>query len=272
MARLVGATCPNCGAAVRLDPAREWVTCAYCKTSAFIETPARRHAANHPPPHIPVIKIAAAARNLLAIILLATILPVVIGVVVTVVSVARSVPATFRSSPTRSPDLPAQGGGSQPSPGAAQQVATDFFADPTPIPKLFQGAIGTPLRATKLSIFPGYAIINAQDPKKPGNVDRYTLRNGSVGAPDPDRLAGGEKDNLEAHLVDIAAIEFALLPKMIADARTRLGYEGGKVSHIMLTKGLPFDKNTLWRIYVSSDRESGRVEYDTAGRMKKVYK
>ena len=42
MARLVPVKCPNCGANVRIDPDRDYATCDYCKTSSFVQTPARR--------------------------------------------------------------------------------------------------------------------------------------------------------------------------------------------------------------------------------------
>jgi DNA-directed RNA polymerase subunit RPC12/RpoP len=41
MARLLAAKCPNCGAGVRIDPARDFVTCTYCNTSAFVRTQTR---------------------------------------------------------------------------------------------------------------------------------------------------------------------------------------------------------------------------------------
>ena len=37
MARLVKATCPQCGAGLHLDPNTEVVTCTYCGLSSFIE-------------------------------------------------------------------------------------------------------------------------------------------------------------------------------------------------------------------------------------------
>ncbi len=47
MARLVAAKCPNCGAALRLDPQSQWVTCNYCATSSFIQVQGRP-APQHP--------------------------------------------------------------------------------------------------------------------------------------------------------------------------------------------------------------------------------
>jgi hypothetical protein len=57
MARLIPALCPQCGGQITLSPSVEWVTCSFCRTTSFIETPARRHAVNHPPPHVPVVRV-----------------------------------------------------------------------------------------------------------------------------------------------------------------------------------------------------------------------
>jgi hypothetical protein len=268
VARLVGAKCPNCGAAVRVNPSLEWVTCEYCRTSSYVETPARKQAPNHPPAHIPVIRVQAAARSVLIIVLVTTLAPVLIGGIISAVVFARA--ASTIQSVTTPP-----GGGAAPRPALPSLPAApkvDYFANPTSIPGTLQAAIGTPLRAKQLVIYSEYVIIEAQDPQKPQNVDRYTLRNGSVGDKDAVRLVGREKDNLAQHLFELSVTNFALVPALINDARTRLGFSDAKVSHVMLDRHLPFSKDVLWRVYISSDRDSGFVEYDTAGKMKRVSK
>ena len=40
MARLVAAECPSCGAGVRLEEGRGWITCDYCSARVLIELPA----------------------------------------------------------------------------------------------------------------------------------------------------------------------------------------------------------------------------------------
>jgi outer membrane protein assembly factor BamB len=54
MARLVAAKCPNCGAALRLDPQAQWATCSYCATSSFIQVQGRPAPAQPPGPLIVV--------------------------------------------------------------------------------------------------------------------------------------------------------------------------------------------------------------------------
>jgi hypothetical protein len=39
MGELVPAKCPQCGAAIRLNPNQDWVRCDYCKTDSFIQRP-----------------------------------------------------------------------------------------------------------------------------------------------------------------------------------------------------------------------------------------
>jgi hypothetical protein len=254
-----------------VDPKQEWVTCDYCRTSSYVETPARRQAPNHPPAHIPVIRVQAAARGVLAIVLVATLAPVIIGGIVSAIALGRASSAIESvTTPPGGRTPPRPGVPSLPSLPAAPKV--DYFADATSIPGAFQAAIGTPLRAKQLVIYSEYAIIEAQDPQKPQNVDRYTLRNGSVGSKDAVRLVGREKDNLAPHLFDLSVTNFGLVPALIADARKRLAIDDAKVSHVMLDRMLPFSKDVLWRVYVGSDRDSGFVEYDTAGRMKRVSK
>ena len=55
MARLVAAKCPNCGAALRLDPRSQWVTCSYCSTSSFIQVQGQP-APVHPPGPLIVVE------------------------------------------------------------------------------------------------------------------------------------------------------------------------------------------------------------------------
>ncbi|MES1182633.1 MAG: hypothetical protein ABUL60_02395, partial [Myxococcales bacterium] len=58
MAKLVPATCPKCGANVKLDPDREFVTCQFCGASSFVQTQKRPvtqyvHAQAMPVIHVP---------------------------------------------------------------------------------------------------------------------------------------------------------------------------------------------------------------------------
>src|SRR5687767_3509443 len=75
MARLVAAKCPNCGAALKLDPSAQWVTCAYCSTSSFIQLTGRP-APPVPPPGPLIYVEPPSARNPALIVI-----PLVAGLV-----------------------------------------------------------------------------------------------------------------------------------------------------------------------------------------------
>ena len=46
---------------------------------------------------------------------------------------------------------------------------------------IFRSALGDGLKVREASFYPEYVIIEAQDPAKPQNIDRYTLRDGAIG-------------------------------------------------------------------------------------------
>ncbi|MEJ7733970.1 MAG: hypothetical protein WKG00_32840 [Polyangiaceae bacterium] len=270
MARLVGAKCPNCGAAVRVDPNLEWVTCDYCRTSSYVETPARKQAANHPPAHIPVIRVQAAARATLVIVLVAVLAPVILGGLISSM--------VFWRARTTIESVTPPGAGKPPRPGipsppvAPPAPKVSYFANATSVPGAFQASIGSPLKVKEVVVYDQYVIIEAQDPQKPQNVDRYTLRDGRVSDKDAVRLVGDEKGNLDKFLFDIGSINYALIPTLITDAKARLAIADAKASHVMVDRRFSASKQPGWRVYIGSDRESGYVAYDLSGKMVRVSK
>jgi hypothetical protein len=103
--RLVGATCPQCGAAVKIAPGQDVVTCAYCNKSSFIHRPGDKPVT--PPPmaadyghiHLP----AASAATMVPVVAAIGVLAVggVVAGVLTSVS-GRSQSSVWQS-PGRSP-------------------------------------------------------------------------------------------------------------------------------------------------------------------------
>jgi hypothetical protein len=156
---------------------------------------------------------------------------------------------------------------------AAAPGTTSYFSDATSVPAAFIAKIGKPLKILELAIYPDYAIIEAEDPHKKGNVDRYMLR-GSVGDPEPVELVADEKTNLDAHLVPLSAVNFTLIPKMVKKAKETAAkhkYEAAQVTHIILESDLPFSNSIVWHVYASGPRDSGYIEFDTKGSVRKIY-
>jgi hypothetical protein len=140
----------------------------------------------------------------------------------------------------------------------------DYYKDATSIPTKLAEKMGTPLRVRYLLVYSDYVVTEIEDPKKPGNVDRYVLRDGDVGDGEPVKRGDGPS-------VDLATVSFDAVPRMVADATMRLHIEDGKVANASLNcNAVGTGKAAGWRVSVSGPRKDGSVEYDTAGHVVKV--
>lgn len=170
---------------------------------------------------------------------------------------------TLGAPEKKTPKIPSLGGGSS---------AGELFLNATDVPVKFKEKVGGPVKALELLLYPQFAKLQAQDPKKKENVDEYEYRNGSVDDPAPVKLMGdSDQKTLEANLFSLDTVDFTAVPKMVQDANERLKLEDGKVTHMILKRGLPFNKDVRWRVYVNGTRKNGSVEYDEKGNMKKVW-
>jgi hypothetical protein len=155
----------------------------------------------------------------------------------------------------------------------APAPAGGYLQDAAGIPAAFKTKIGGPVHVLELHVYPDHVAAQIQDPKKHGNVDEYELRDGAVGDGEPVKFVGttpSAKD-LDEAVVDLAAVDLAGLPRMVKDATVQLKIDDGKVTHVILKRGRPFNNDVSFRVYVSGTRKDGSVEYDAAGKLKKVW-
>jgi hypothetical protein len=120
-----------------------------------------------------------------------------------------------------------------------------------------------PLRILEVVIYPTYAFAQVQDPTEPTYVDRFPWRDGEVGASEPVRLFGD--GDLETNLFPSTEVAWDAIPSAIATAVEQAAIPGGEVTHVIVSRDLPFKPDVVIRVYVSSDRESGYVELDAQG-------
>jgi hypothetical protein len=147
------------------------------------------------------------------------------------------------------------------------------FIDVSGLPGKLAQKIPGPTRILELTIHPQFAKVQVQNPAKKLKVDEYELRNGAVDDGRPVEFLGSqptEKDLAEATF-PLEEVDFSQVPRMLWDAPVQLGVDGGKVTHLILKRPLPYEKEVRWRVNVSSDRRDGAVEYDVRGVMKKVW-
>jgi DNA-directed RNA polymerase subunit RPC12/RpoP len=277
MAKLVSARCPQCGANVSIDPDREWVTCNYCRTSSFVQTPKRQPTQQFPNPVIYVKPGPSVALVVVPIIVAVAMIGIGTSVAVVamkgasdaIVAVTSPIQADPRPGLT-TPVITQPPAVKQPMQPELPQVTP--FTNPEGVRKIIADGLGEDVELLDLVLYETYAIFQARDPKKPDNVDRYTVRNGELGAPSPVQLSSQDKAGLKARAFKLKDTNLQLATKLVQDAQARLSIEDAKVSHVMLRSNLPFSKDVVWRVYASSARESGSVEYKLDGTMRRVYK
>ncbi len=132
----------------------------------------------------------------------------------------------------------------------------------------FKEKIGGPLKVMDITVYKNRVIINAQDPKKPENVDQYTYANGVVEEPVPVQLSGG--GNLEDNLFNVDDVNLAATETLARTALDKITVEGAQLSHMAIKLNLPFSKSVMWRSFVNGTRKNGFVDANAKGEVTKV--
>jgi hypothetical protein len=274
MARLIPAECPKCGGAVKLDPGKEFVTCEYCQTSSFIQTNRRPPTEQVRTQHIPVITIQPMqiVGGLVRMIISVVMFFVILGAGIAFAIYSASSQITQVDADVAKDVLDKVSKAMEQAQGQAKLMgkSENLFAEPSKLREELHKSIGPFVKITEMTIYPEYAFLTVQNPKKETELDRYQYRNGLVGSPEPVLLSGAKKKELPKRVFGFDDVDFTVIPKIAKDALVALEVESGKVSHIMLDKALPFSKDVLWRVYASGPRGGGYVQYSLQGKRKKV--
>lgn len=147
--------------------------------------------------------------------------------------------------------------------GADGAAAVDLLVDgPQEAVAELRAAVGGPVRALQLTVYPDSVYLEAQRPGDPGRVDVYRWDAGE-GASE-----GGEKDvagvDLEAQLFALSQVDLSALPGLVADAPGLTGVRGDVTSSVTVQR--PAGSPTLVTVFVSTPRgQNGAVVADAAG-------
>jgi hypothetical protein len=136
--------------------------------------------------------------------------------------------------------------------------------------KKLRERLGAPLKALELIVYPEFIRIQAQDPKKPENVDQHEYRAGVLKPAAPVKLYGGGK--LDANVFPLDKVKWNALPKLVDEATRRLDLEGARLTHIIVKRGLPFSPDVRITVYVSGTRKNGWLQADQTGKVLQVQK
>ena len=141
--------------------------------------------------------------------------------------------------------------------------ADGYLAGDGPVEAMatFQAALGEGLKIREVGFYPEYVIIEAQDPAKPQNIDRYTLRAGAIGDPEPVHLSAS--DIVEVQVFRVREVDWAVVSDVAARAAQRLRIEDGRPTYAYVEKNA--EKELRLNVSVDSPRRSGSVEADLDG-------
>lgn len=126
-----------------------------------------------------------------------------------------------------------------------------------------------PLRLLEVVLYPEYVIFQFQVPDEPEFVDRATWRRGSVSSRDPVRLS--PNTDLDVELFGLDDVDWSALDALVASAVELTEVRDGQVSHVIVTRFLPFFDDVRFRVYVSGPRTSGSVEAAADGTVTRVF-
>lgn len=272
MAKLVPATCPKCGANVKLDPEREFVTCQFCGASSFIQTqkrPVTQYVHQHAMPVIHLPHAAQVQKGCAGAVAIVAGLLGVGGAIAGIVAAFVASSAADAVTPAFKPPAPAAAQPPAADPTAdtptGPLVEEDYFSNANLAKARYEKVLGKPIMARQLTLMQYYATLEAQDPKNREHVDSYKLWANKVERPQPVRL-GGDKQQLSQILISLDSLDFAVVPKVIKQALTDLKLEEGKVSAVVLDRdGQSPRHEPIWRVIVNGSRENGVVEFSATG-------
>jgi hypothetical protein len=132
-----------------------------------------------------------------------------------------------------------------------------------------QRAVGGYMLMTDLVLYPDYAIVEALDPTRRENVDRYLFRAGKVDP--PSEVPTTLNEDLEAKLFTRAQVSLSQVPRLVRDAPVQLGITGARTTHVIVQRDTVFAAGrVVIRVYAGTARRSGYVEYDASGVLRKV--
>ncbi|HEX2876714.1 MAG TPA: hypothetical protein VHP33_35930 [Polyangiaceae bacterium] len=275
MAKLVPATCPKCGANVKLDPDREFVTCQFCGASSFVQTqkrPVTQYVHQH---HMPVIHVPHVQRGCVsAIAVVGALLGVggaIAGGLVAYFSASTAADVSQLVTTPAPTATPGGAGVAAPDEPQGRLVEEDYFADATLAKARYEAKLGKPIMAKQLVLMQYYATLEAQDPKNREHVDSYKLWANKVERPQPVRL-GSDKQQLQQLLFSLDSVDFKLVPTLIKKALAELKLEESKVSNVILERdGSSPQREPIWRVYVMGSRDNGFVEFSVTGEKRRSF-
>jgi len=271
VSRLRNAACPNCGAALQVDPVHEFATCTYCGTKSFVETRRRPVTEAIRIQQHPIIQVRPPRRGCVSS-LVSSALMLIGGIWVYTHVQGLSAQRLLGALSGITSALPSALPSSVTTSVAAPEADINYFSDPNPALKMYESRIGSPIQALTLVLYPTYAALQAQDPAHPENVDTYALVAGKIASVSPVSL-GSNQTRLAHLLFSLSDAHLGQLPARIRSAVSDIAIPGAAATHVIVQRDFGRAKSQpVIRVYVDSGRANGYVEYAVDGTRIRIVK
>ena len=127
--------------------------------------------------------------------------------------------------------------------------------------------VGEPFRVLNIHINDDMIRMQVQDPKKPENVDQYTIDEGKMKDPAPVRLFGDtDQATLEANVFDPADVDFTKIASLIREGDEKIQLEGRQISSVSIERNMFDDKRPIMiDVNYRGSRKNGYLRADRRG-------
>ena len=129
-----------------------------------------------------------------------------------------------------------------------------------------RAAVGTTPQFTSMGFYDGYAVLYVRDPAKPGNVDRYVWRDGTIGDPQPVQI---RREQVGPAAFRAGEVRLARIASLVARA-LRVPIEAPDVCCVLISRQVPFSRDIQMTVSISGPRESVSVIADASGRVRRI--
>jgi hypothetical protein len=160
---------------------------------------------------------------------------------------------------------PDPGPGTPENPGSVPQG--DFLTTPGAAQRAIDAIVRElgPRRVRYVNVYDTYVILEAQDPAKPENIDRYTFRNGRLEPFEPVNVSGQTQADIDADLFTITEVNWAAIPDLGRTLRTQTQLEGGDVALASVKRNPPFQAEVRISMYMIGTRRNASLDATADG-------
>ena len=177
-------------------------------------------------------------------------------------------PATSAATPARIPEVVGGQAPIAPAEGSTPEADRVIgFGDGALVADTALAALGGERSLAQVALYDGYGIVVSLAAN--GDVDRVVVRGGRAEEPSPVPSAI-VRDPAGARF-GAGDVDWAVIPSLVERTPGELGIDGGTVSHVIVEKNIPFTPDLVIRVYVSTERRSGRIDYFADGRPMRAF-